>query len=86
MNRGKIIKILRETPVNSNQLAKLLDLDYRTIRHHIDILEKNGIITSIGERYGLMYFLSPEMENNYLEFEEIWKRFGTNKKSNEEGS
>jgi len=27
-----------------------------------------------------MYFLSPEMEENYTIFEEIWNRFGNKKK------
>ena len=72
--RAKIIKTLRETPQNANQLATLLGMDYRTIRHHLEVLEKNRIITSAGEGYGTTYFLSPMMEDNYVQFEEIVKR------------
>jgi len=72
--RAKIIKTLRETPQNANQLATLLGMDYRTIRHHLQVLEKNRIITSAGEGYGTTYFLSPMMEDNYTQFEEIVKR------------
>jgi len=72
--RAKIILILRETPQNANQLATSLGMDYRTIRHHIDVLEKNRIITSAGEGYGITYFLSPLMEENYAIFEEIVKK------------
>ena len=72
--RAKIIQILRETPQNANQLATSLGMDYRTIRHHIDVLEKNRIITSAGEGYGMTYFLSPLMEENYAIFEEIVKK------------
>jgi len=71
VTRAQIIKALKETPRNANQLAQLLKMDYRTIRHHLKVLEKNGIITSAGERYGVTYFLSPEMEENYALFEEI---------------
>jgi len=74
MTRAQIIKALRETPQNANQLANLLKLDYRTIRHHLKVLEKNRIITSAGDRYGTTYFLSPAMEENYALFEEILKR------------
>ena len=81
VNRGRIIQALKDEPMNSNQLAGLLGVDYRTIRHHIEILEKNGVITSEGERYGLMYFLSPQMEQSWSDFEEIWKRFGKKEKS-----
>jgi len=76
--RAKIIQALRETPQNANQLANLLGVDYRTIRHHLKVLEKNRIITSAGEGYGTTYFLSPAMEENYALFEEmlkkIWKK------------
>jgi DNA-binding transcriptional ArsR family regulator len=72
--RARIIQSLRETPQNANQLATLLGMDYRTIRHHIEVLEKNKIITSAGEGYGVTYFLSPLMEENYALFEEIVKK------------
>jgi DNA-binding transcriptional ArsR family regulator len=72
--RAKIIKILKETPQNANQLATQLGMDYRTIRHHLKVLEKNKIITTVGEGYGVTYFLSPVMEENYAVFEEILKR------------
>jgi DNA-binding transcriptional ArsR family regulator len=72
--RAKIIEALKETPQNANQLANLLGMDYRTIRHHLKVLEKNKIITAAGESYGITYFLSPSMEENYALFEEILKR------------
>jgi DNA-binding transcriptional ArsR family regulator len=74
VTRAKIIETLKETPQNANQLAKLLGMDYRTIRHHLNVLEKNKIITSAGEGYGTTYFLSPVMEENYVLFEEIVKK------------
>jgi DNA-binding transcriptional ArsR family regulator len=73
-----MIETLKETPQNANQLANQLGMDYRTIRHHIEVLEKNRIITAAGEGYGKTYFLSPMMEENYTVFEEImnkiWKK------------
>jgi DNA-binding transcriptional ArsR family regulator len=78
VTRARIIETLKETPQNANQLANLLQLDYRTIRHHLKVLEKNKIITSAGEGYGTTYFLSQAMEENYALFEEIvnkiWKK------------
>jgi len=74
VTRAQIIEALKETPQNANQLANLLKLDYRTIRHHLEVLQKNGIITSAGDTYGTTYFLSPEMEENYALFEEILKK------------
>jgi DNA-binding transcriptional ArsR family regulator len=78
LTRAKIISVLKETPQNANQLATLLGMDYRTIRHHLNVLQKNRIISSAGEGYGITYFLSPAMEENYGLFEEIvnkiWKK------------
>ena len=78
VTRAKIIETLRESPQNANQLATTLGMDYRTIRHHLKLLQKNRIITSAGEGYGNTYFLSVELEENYGVFEEIlnklWKK------------
>jgi predicted transcriptional regulator len=83
-SRANIIKALKDSPQNANQLANLLEMDYRTIRHHIDVLEKNQIIKAIGEKYSITYFLSPYMEQNYAMFEEImvkvWKKEKKEKK------
>ena len=74
--RAKIILILKETPQNANQLATLLKMDYKTMRHHLEVLEKNRIITSVGDRYGETYFRSQPLEDNYVWFEEILKKIG----------
>jgi DNA-binding transcriptional ArsR family regulator len=74
VTRAQIIRALKEKPLNANQLSDLLKKDYRTIRHHLEVLQKNKIIISAGDKYGVTYFLSPEMEENYALFEEILKR------------
>jgi predicted transcriptional regulator len=73
--RANMIEVLKETPQNANQLATLLKVDYKTIRHHIDVLEKNKMIISVGE-YGATYFLSPVLEENYSSFEAIRRKIG----------
>ncbi|MEM1989091.1 MAG: winged helix-turn-helix domain-containing protein [Candidatus Bathyarchaeia archaeon] len=78
--RAQIIMALKDSPMNANQLANLLGVDYRTVRHHLEILEKNKIITSAGEKYGVTYFLTPIMEENYAIFEEIWEKIGKKEK------
>ena len=76
--RARIVETIKETPQNANQLATLLKLDYKTVRHHLTVLEKNRIISSVGDKYGATYFLSQVMEENYILFEEIqnklWKK------------
>jgi DNA-binding transcriptional ArsR family regulator len=73
VNRAKIIKLLNERPYNVNQLAEIIKVDYRTIRYHMDVLEENEIVTSAGEKYGMLYFLSSKMEENYETFLTIWE-------------
>ncbi len=86
-NRAKIIIALHDMPSNANQLALLLNLDYKTIRHHLDILVKHGILATEGDGYGMLYFLSKDMECDYPEFEAIWERIGKtrNKESVDHG-
>ena len=74
VNRGRIIMAIKEEPLNANQLCILLGVDYRTIRHHLDVLEKNRLITSMGEHYGKVYFLSRDLEQDFGDFEEIWNK------------
>jgi len=76
INRARIIKVLKERPYNANQLAETLELDYKTVRHHLEVLEKNSVIISKGDGYGAIYFLTTQMEENYMIFEEIWSQIG----------
>ena len=74
LNRLKIIQILRNLPLNTNQLSKELDLDYKAIQHHIRVLEKNNLVTKAGEKYGVIYFISTFLEVNMETFDEIVKK------------
>jgi predicted transcriptional regulator len=70
--RGRIILAIKEMPRNANQLAEALELDYKSTRQHLNVLEKNRILMSVGSGYGITYLLSSEMEENFVEFEKIW--------------
>ncbi|MFA9517924.1 ArsR/SmtB family transcription factor [Halopenitus sp. H-Gu1] len=70
-NRVRIIRALNDKPMNANQLATSLDLDYKTIRHHLAKLEENDIVTSMGDEYGKTYFLTERMEGNLDILDEI---------------
>jgi DNA-binding transcriptional ArsR family regulator len=72
VNRGRIINLLRKGPLNTNQLSEALNVHYRVAEHHIRALERNRLISSAGEKYGRLYFLSPEMEAHLSLFDQIW--------------
>jgi DNA-binding transcriptional ArsR family regulator len=40
INRARIIKALADRPYNMHQLSEELNLSYKTVRHHVKILEK----------------------------------------------
>lgn len=75
-NRGRILSALFDQPRNANELASFLNLDYKTIRHHLKILVKNNLITTTGSGYGTMYFPSDLLEKNKDKFDEIWDKIG----------
>jgi DNA-binding transcriptional ArsR family regulator len=79
-NRIKIIDIIKERPHNINQLAEALGVDYKAVQHHIGVLEKNNMVAKVGEKYGVLYFISNYLEANIDAFNEI--RTAINKKDN----
>ena len=58
--------------MNTNQLRIHLGLDYRTVKHHLEVLEDNELIYSMGNGYGSMFFLTPRIEEHMDDFDEIW--------------
>jgi len=69
--RARVLVAIRDEPRNAQQLAEGLALDYKTVRHHLRVLGKNGLVTTAGERYGQVYFLSPSIESRWAVFENI---------------
>jgi DNA-binding transcriptional ArsR family regulator len=76
-NRIRIIDLLKEHPYNINQLAEALRLDYKAVQHHITVLEKNNIINKMGEKYGILYFISNYLEANIDAFNDIKSKIKT---------
>lgn len=78
VNRAKIIWYLKGRPSNANAIAAHLGLDYKTVRHHLDVLRDNNVVMATGSDngYGTVYSLSPRLQTHFEEFLEIWSRFG----------
>ena len=79
LNRLRIISALIDKPMNTNQLANELGLDYKAIQHHINVLEKNNLISKEGEKYGVTYFVSTFLEVNMETFDEIANKLDKSK-------
>lgn len=54
-NRVRLLRALDERPRNANQLAEDLDLDYTTVRHHLDVLVEHDVVEKSGDDYGAIY-------------------------------
>lgn len=70
-NRARIIRLLSDRPRNANQLADEMDVEYNTIRHHMDMLTDHDVVEAGGNDYGELYFLTDRFENHREEFERI---------------
>ncbi len=68
--RLRIIMHLLDQPFNTHQLAKALDLDYKAVQHHMKVLEKNNMVSKIGEKYGAIFHLSNFLEINISALDE----------------
>ena len=79
LNRLRIISALKDKPMNTNQLANDLGLDYKAIQHHINVLEKNNLISKEGEKYGVTFFVSTFLEVNMEIFNEIAEKLDKSK-------
>ena len=79
-SRVEIIKTIQNRPLNANQLALALKVDYKTVQHHVRVLEENGLIVpSEKGTYGAVLFLTPKMEEALPILNEIWSKIGRSK-------
>ncbi|MGE5457728.1 MAG: PAS domain S-box protein [Methanococcaceae archaeon] len=60
--RALILRHLAEKSYNAHQLAKALNMDYKTIRHHLKVLVKSGIITRGKDEYSGLYFIAKNIK------------------------
>jgi DNA-binding transcriptional ArsR family regulator len=75
--RMRIVLALAERPLNINELARNLKVDYKTIQYQVSVLLKNKLVQTPNlESYGALYFLTPLMERYLNYVREIWERYG----------
>ncbi|MDH3780012.1 MAG: winged helix-turn-helix domain-containing protein [Nitrosopumilus sp.] len=78
INRAKILNLIKDTPMNANKIATVLNLDYKTVIHHVKILSKNELVTKAEKDYAAEYQLTQIMKENQNVLEEIMQKIGTN--------
>jgi DNA-binding transcriptional ArsR family regulator len=70
-NRARLVRALDERPRNANRLSEALDLDYNTVRHHLDTLREHDVVERSGDEYGAVYRLSDRFERNRGTYERV---------------
>ena len=70
-NRVRLLRATDERPRNANKLAEDLDLDYKTVRHHLDVLVDNGMVEKSGDEYGAIYLPTDRVRHHWETVEEI---------------
>jgi DNA-binding transcriptional ArsR family regulator len=70
-NRARILRAIDERPRNANRLADDLDLDYKTVRHHLDVLIDNDVLRNSGDDYGAVYLPTEQVNHYWDTVEEI---------------
>ena len=71
MTRTRILELIKDNPKNANKIAGVLSLDYKTVRHHLDMMLKHRLIINTGNGYGAIYSLSEELQANMHVFDDI---------------
>ncbi|MCW6170849.1 MAG: winged helix-turn-helix domain-containing protein [Thermoplasmatales archaeon] len=74
--RIKIIKSLLESPKNANKLSLNLNVNYRTIEHHMKVLISNHLVLVQGDGYGKVYFPDQVIVRNIKMLQEIFTSAG----------
>ncbi len=77
-NRARIIRLLSEQPRNANQLAEKLDVEYNTVRHHLETLVEHNVVEAGGSDYGELYFLTDQFRQHESTFERITENLDEN--------
>ncbi len=71
-NRARIVQLLARRPANAHQIAEELGLNYKTVTHHLELLQRHEVVVKgVDEAYGSPYFLTKMMEHNLPVLEEI---------------
>jgi DNA-binding transcriptional ArsR family regulator len=77
VNRAKILNLIKDTPMNANKIATVLNLDHKTVVHHVKILSKNNLVIKAEKEYAAEYTLTPIIKENQSVLEEIMEKIGT---------
>ena len=74
--RLKILLLLKRRPMNPHQLAKALNVNYRTVIYHLELLERYELVSRLDVGYGAPYFISDKLEKRWDLIREVMRIMG----------
>jgi len=78
-NRARILDLLGTKSLNAHQISKELNLDHKTVAHHLEILSKNELVEKKEDQwYGNPYNFTSKMKDNVQALEEIMSKIKKN--------
>ena len=69
--RRMMVDLLMASPMNANQLAVSLSVNYRTVSHHLKVLTESRLVEAQGPRYGQVYFPTSLLSGNIEVYREV---------------
>lgn len=70
-SRARLVRAIDERPRNANQLAEELELDYTTVRHHLDVLMENNVVRRPNDEYAAVYLFTEQARADWETVEEV---------------
>lgn len=83
--RLRILLLLKKKPMNPHQLAKALNVNYRTVIYHLELLERYGLVGKLDVGYGAPYFISDKLEKRWDLIKEVMRIMGIDESKEVEG-
>lgn len=62
--RLRILQVLKKKPMNIRRLSMALKMDYKTVQGHVELLVGERVLETPKKKYGSIYFISPEWDDN----------------------
>ena len=72
--RARLLQAIDDQPRNANQLAEALELDYTTVRYHLDVLIDDNVLKRTGGGYGDVYLPTDQAKHNWETVMEITRQ------------
>ncbi len=81
--RLKILLLLRKKPMNPHQLARALNVNYRTVIYHLELLERYELVSRLDVGYGAPYFINDKLEKRWDIIRDVMRIMGINEEETE---